>query len=80
MNELEIYRRAFQALSEANFERAVSATLDAMVDVAHADRGFLVRLRDDDPEPTILARTAARDGDFPTQGPSRAIVARALDT
>jgi transcriptional regulator with GAF, ATPase, and Fis domain len=80
LNELEIYRRAFQALSEANFERAVSATLDAMVDVAHADRGFLVRMRDNDPEPTILARTTARDGDFPTQGPSRAIIARALDT
>jgi transcriptional regulator with GAF, ATPase, and Fis domain len=80
LDELEIYRRAFSAISAENFEGAVRATLDAMVAATGADRGFLLApAADDEGEARILARTTARAGAPAEVGPSDAIVRRALE-
>jgi transcriptional regulator with GAF, ATPase, and Fis domain len=42
VEELEIYRRALRAVSEANLDGTLRATLDAMVEATGADRGFVV--------------------------------------
>jgi transcriptional regulator with GAF, ATPase, and Fis domain len=78
MDEIDICRRALRALSETSFEGAAGALLDGMVEATGADRGFL--LVPEGGALRTLARRAAPRRDLPEDGPSEAIVRRALET
>ncbi len=79
MDELEILRRAFGAISRSSFDEALNATLRAMVEATGADRGFVL---DAEPPCAVLARVEVRPSAAAAagEGPSEAIARRALDS
>ncbi|MFC1708414.1 sigma-54 interaction domain-containing protein [Planctomycetota bacterium] len=81
MDDLQILRRALCAISEASFEAAFRATLEAMAEAAGADRGFVLVHGETEEAPLlVMAQTAATSRDLPEEGPSRTIARRALET
>ncbi|MGE0710824.1 MAG: sigma 54-interacting transcriptional regulator [Planctomycetota bacterium] len=75
MDRSELFSRALGALAERDCEGALRATLEAMVALTGADRGFVVLAGDGEGE--VLARAGAALEPY-GRGPSQAVLAKVL--